>query len=227
MPAAITGLPRAAGILARAGLIRPERPDRLLRAGLAMRRWGLTPAAGYAAAAARFPDVTGLIDERGELSFLDIHRRSNALAHALLERGVGEGSLVGMLCRNHRWFVEASVALAKAGADVIYLNPGSAGPQLAEIIEREGVTGVIHDQEFAPPDLKLRDGKLVAWPDGAAPDDSLEALIAGRPRTPPARPRRESKVVMLTSGTAGTDELPRTATGKLIRRELGALEETP
>jgi fatty-acyl-CoA synthase len=227
VPAAITGLPRAAGVLARAGLIRPERPDRLLRAGLAMRRWGLTPAAGYAAAAARFPDATGLIDERGELTFAEIHGRSNALAHALLERRVGNGSLMGMLCRNHRWFVEASVGLAKAGADVIYLNPGSAGPQLVEIIEREGVTGLVYDQEFAPPHLELRDGQLVAWHDGAAPDDSLEALIAGRPRTLPPRPRRESKVVMLTSGTTGTPKGARPGQPKSLMPAVAMLARIP
>jgi acyl-CoA synthetase (AMP-forming)/AMP-acid ligase II len=227
VPAAITALPRAASVLTRAGLIRPERPDRLLRAGLAMRRWGLTPAAGYAAAAARFPDATGLIDERGELTFAEIHGRSNALAHALLQRGIGEGSLVGMLCRNHRWFVEASVALAKAGADVIYLNPGSAGPQLAEIIEREGVTGLIYDQELGPPDLELRDGQLLAWHDGAAPDDSLEALIADRPRIPPPSPRRESKVVMLTSGTTGTPKGARPGQPKSLMPAVAMLARIP
>jgi len=46
--------------LARAGIIRPQRPDRLLRAGAALARWGATPAAGYTAAAARYPDALGL-----------------------------------------------------------------------------------------------------------------------------------------------------------------------
>ena len=45
-----------ARVLARAGLLTPVRPDRLLGMGLAVLRWGITPATGYAAGAARHPD---------------------------------------------------------------------------------------------------------------------------------------------------------------------------
>ena len=42
------------------GVLRPERPDRTGRALLALKRWGATPAAGYTAAAIRFPDATAM-----------------------------------------------------------------------------------------------------------------------------------------------------------------------
>src|SRR3954471_18473061 len=77
--------------LARAGLVRPERPDTLARLLQILVRWGATPAAAAAASAARYPEETGLIDELGELTFSEIHRRSNALANALSDRGVLEG----------------------------------------------------------------------------------------------------------------------------------------
>ena len=41
------------------------------------------------------------------------------------------------MARNHRGFVEATVAAAKLGADLIYLNTAFAGPQLVDVLERE------------------------------------------------------------------------------------------
>ena len=52
------------------------------------------------------------------------------------------------MARNHRGFVEATVAAAKLGADLIYLNTAFSGPQLVDVLEREDPTVVIHDEEF-------------------------------------------------------------------------------
>jgi fatty-acyl-CoA synthase len=63
-----------------AGVIRPTRPDKLGRILLTLHRWGPTPAAGYTAAAIRYPDEIAIIDELGTLTFADVHKRTNALA---------------------------------------------------------------------------------------------------------------------------------------------------
>jgi hypothetical protein len=68
--------------LTKAGIIRPSRPDRLLQTGIALVRWGPTPAAAYTVNAARYPDEVAIVDEAGTLTFLEVHRRTNALAHA-------------------------------------------------------------------------------------------------------------------------------------------------
>ena len=94
------------------------------------------------------PDRVGLVDELGELTFGELHQRSNALAHALRELGVGEGDSVALMCRNHRDFVDASIAAAKLGADILYLNTAFAGPQLVEVLEREEPAVVVYDEEF-------------------------------------------------------------------------------
>ncbi len=70
-------------------------------------RWGFTPAAGYATAAARYPDDPAIIDEHGTVTFAELDRRTSAIARGLQEAGVGEGDRVALLCRNHRGFVEA------------------------------------------------------------------------------------------------------------------------
>src|SRR4029079_9227304 len=135
--------------LARAGIVRPQRPDRLLHAASALIRWGATPAAGFTAAASRFPDDLAIIDEAGTLTFREVHERTNALAHALAAEGVGPGDRVAIMCRNHRGWVEAYVATNKLGAHALFLNTAFSGPQLADVAEREAPKALIHDEEFA------------------------------------------------------------------------------
>ena len=67
----------------RARLIAPMRPDKYLRMGAAMRRVGMTATVGFATAAQRCGDRTGLIDERGTLTWKQIDDRCDALAAAL------------------------------------------------------------------------------------------------------------------------------------------------
>ena len=86
------------------------------------------------------------------------------------------------MCRNHRGFIDAIVATAKVGADILLLNTAFAGPQLVDVLEREGPQVVIHDEEFtgllAKADI---DTRLLGWVDdeSALDDDvtSIEALI--------------------------------------------------
>ena len=102
--------------LAGAGVIRPLRPDHLARVALTVSRWGASPAAGIAGAAITDPDREMLIDDAGELSFAAVHARSNALARALRAEGIGAGDGVAIMCRNHRGFVEATLAVCASSA---------------------------------------------------------------------------------------------------------------
>ena len=135
-------------VLAESGIIRPYSPLALARAGRILQQWGTGPAGGFLAMATLLPDRVWIIDERGDLTFGEVDRRTNALARALHGLGVGEGDSVALMARNHRGFVEATIAAAKLGADLIYLNTAFAGPQLVDVLEREGPTVVIHDEEF-------------------------------------------------------------------------------
>jgi fatty-acyl-CoA synthase len=108
--------------LARAGVAKPARPDRLVRALKALRAWGKTPAAGYGVSAARYPDEPAIIDELGTITFAELDRRTNAIARRWKADGLGPGSSIAILCRNHRGFVEATLSASKTGADMLYLN---------------------------------------------------------------------------------------------------------
>src|ERR1035437_2562191 len=134
--------------LIRAGVAKPSRPDRSLRALWGLRRWGPTLAAGCLRAAARYPGAAAIADELGVLTFADVEARTNALARGLSDHGVQEGDRIALMCRNHRWFIEASVACAKLGAHAVYLNTAFAGPQLTAVLGSENPAAVIYDQEF-------------------------------------------------------------------------------
>jgi acyl-CoA synthetase (AMP-forming)/AMP-acid ligase II len=193
--------------LTEVGYVRPMRPDKLLRTGLALARWGPTPAAGYTSGAIMYPNELAIIDELGSLTFSEVHRRTNALAHALAERGIEEDDNVAILCRNHRGFVDVTVALSKLGANALYLNTGFAGPQIAEVCDREDAKAIVYDEEFI--DLVSEGAedrkRYVAWTDGEIDheDDVLERLIEEGDPSDLSPPDEKGRVVILTSGTTG------------------------
>src|SRR3954465_4436843 len=144
----LSGKAFTARTLVESRMFGPTRPDKLVRSLLALNRWGPTAAAGYCVSAIRHPDAVSIIDELGSLTFDEVHRRTNALAHALGDAGLNEGDGVAIMCRNHRGFVEATVACSKLGASALYLNTAFAGPQIADVLERENPGAVIYDEEF-------------------------------------------------------------------------------
>ncbi|MGI8779776.1 MAG: acyl-CoA synthetase [Solirubrobacteraceae bacterium] len=207
-PGQVAGKLQTVATLARAGIIRPQRPDRLLHAAVALIRWGATPAAGYKAAASRYPDDLGLIDESGTLTFKEIHERSNALAHALAREGVNAGDAVAIMCRNHRGWVHAYVATNKLGATALFMNTAFSGPQLADVAEREDPAAIIFDEEFTGVLEAAAKGRkrYVAWhePETDRSDTTLDELMADGDRTDLAPPPDQGKALILTSGTTGT-----------------------
>jgi fatty-acyl-CoA synthase len=195
-------------VFSEVGLIRPIRPDKLARVAGRYVRWGASPALGSAANAITHPDSTAIIDEAGALTWEETHRRSNALARALGGEGVGPEDGVAIMCRNHRYFIETTMACAKLGAVALYLNTAFAGPQLSDVLEREKPAALIYDQEFTEllsgPSEGLR--KFVGWEEQEGTDETtLEQLIAGTDRDDDLDPPPESgRYIILTSGTTGT-----------------------
>ncbi len=200
--------------LVEAGVIHPVRPDKLALFLRVLARWGASPAAGISGAAINHPDEPMVEDEAGSLTFAEVHRRSNALARGLAAEGVGEGNGVAIMCRNHRGFIEATLALSKLGATGLYLNTAFAAPQLAGVVEREEPVALIYDGEFgrlleqaaeAGKEIGLR--RFVAWTDGGgegASDRSLDELMSASDDGDLDPPAESSRFVILTSGTTGT-----------------------
>ena len=127
---------RAAAAVAATTMLPFERPDRIARALMSAAPWGV----GLAGCSRPPPAGTpGTGDHR--------RRRRDHLPRAVAAqrpRGRGlrcsawrPGNTVGVMCRNHRTFVEAAVGVARTGADLVLLNTGFPGPQLADVVASE------------------------------------------------------------------------------------------
>jgi acyl-CoA synthetase (AMP-forming)/AMP-acid ligase II len=200
-------------LLAAAGVLAPVRPDRAATFPVAYLRYRFTPATAYAIGARRHPHRLAVVDDRGTLTFAEIHRRTDRLARAFVDRGITDRGTtdrerLGLLCHNHRTPVEVLIAAAKVGADVVLLNPGLSAEQIAAAIEEQGVTTVVADDDLTDRLIHLPDGvtRIRGWtgaPRTATGDDSIEQLIAAAGRAPlPFRPR-VGRTIVLTSGTTG------------------------
>ncbi len=212
---AIPGLDRLASVgdllftMVQSGVIAPLRPDKYLRIMAAAQREGLSVTSGFAMSAQRCPNRAALIDELGTLTFAEIDQRSDALA-AGLQKLDGGADTIGIMCRNHRGFVESLIAANRIGAHALLLNTSFAGPALAEVVEREGVDAVIYDEEFAATvDRALADrpaaARIIAWTDDPdAHDLTVEKMIAANSGQHPIKSDSAGKLILLTSGTTGT-----------------------
>ena len=215
---------RAVAELRRAGMIGGGPLRQTVEGFRAIGQFGQLGAASRVAAL-RHGDRVGLIDELGSLTFDELNQRSDGLACVLRDRGVGEEDCIGVLCRNHRGFLDITFAAAKLGARTLYLNTDFGGPQLRDVCAREDVSLLVHDEEYDNliGEVSPRHGSVLAWHDGDAGDrETLGSLIAagaGRVVDPPSR---HARVVLLTSGTTGTPKgAPRSASKSLA--PIGAL----
>jgi fatty-acyl-CoA synthase len=185
----------AAGVplaVARSGLWRPIHPAHVLGIERALRNWGQSMAALGAVAAVRYPERAAVIDENGTTSYGELDRRVERIAAGLhADHKIVAGSKVAILCRNHRGFLEATLAASRVGAGVLFVNTEFAPPQLAAVLERHAPDLLVHDAEFAVP---------AGIP--AVPSD-LAALVASDASAAP-RPESPGHITILTSGTTGT-----------------------
>ncbi|MGP3915834.1 AMP-binding protein [Nonomuraea sp. 10N515B] len=182
--------------LTRNGLLAPVPPAALARMVEAYRHFHVSPAAGVAMAAARWPERRAVVDEAGSLTFAELNERAAALAAGLRRRhGVGPGRTVAVMWPNDRGFLTAVAAVSRLGADLLLLNTGLAGPRLREVLRREGAHALIAAPDLPPVDVA---GPRVTDLDELTREGGLSG--AG-PQEPP---RRAGRLVLLTSGTTGT-----------------------
>lgn len=175
----------------------------------------------------KYANLPAVVDERGTLTYKQVDDQSWALAHGLQRLGVSAGSVVGVLCRDHRGLVITMAACGKVGARMVLMNTGFAKPQFAEVCEREHVTVVLHDSEFLglldalPPDLP----RVLTWVDDGADVPAgaqmLDDIIAANSTAPLPPPSKAGGSVILTSGTTGLPKgAPREAVSPLATAQI-------
>lgn len=175
----------------------------------------------------KYAGLPAVVDERGTLTYRQVNDQSWALARGLQGLGVTEGSVVGLLCRDHRGLILAMAACGKLGARLVLMNTGFAKPQFAQVCEREGVKVVLHDSEFLglldalPADMP----RVLTWVDEGteipAGAQTLDAIIAANSTDPLPPPSKAGGSVILTSGTTGLPKgAPRSSVSPLASAQI-------
>ncbi len=98
--------------------------------------------------AARHPDATALVFEGQRLSYAELNRRANRIAHHLREQGVGPDVLVGLAVERSLEMVVGLVAVLKAGGAYLPLDPDAPADRLAYIIDDAGLTLLLTQQHL-------------------------------------------------------------------------------
>ena len=226
-PGAIERGRRAFRALHKAGLLQPRF---LVSMGRGAARHGGSFGAVIAGARLLRGDETAIVDDAGSLTFRELEDRVLKIAQGLRETGVGPGENVGILCRNHRGFVESTAAVNALGADVLFLNTGFAGPQLGEVLDREGADTLVYDEEFS--EIVASHGgerqRFLAWHEGESAVPTLDDLVRENAPASPLKPKKTGKTTILTSGTTGTPKGARRDNSEQDPMSgLGVLEALP
>ncbi|MBK8064993.1 MAG: AMP-binding protein [Betaproteobacteria bacterium] len=141
------------------------------------------------------------------LTFGEFEAQSSRLAGALAARGVAVGDRVVLLMGNRIEFLVVFMAVVKAGAIAITLNPRLSGPEVGYILGDATPRAVFFDAETR--DILERSGASVPLricTGGPAQGDELShaALCAeGDLQPPPVPPEFDDCMIGYTSGTTG------------------------
>ncbi|NVZ51279.1 non-ribosomal peptide synthetase, partial [Pseudomonas sp. B6002] len=91
------------------------------------------------AQAANTPDAPALVFGQQRLSYSELNRRANRLAHRLIEAGVGPDVLVGLAVERSVEMVVGLLAVLKAGGAYVPLDPEYPRERLAYMLDDSGV----------------------------------------------------------------------------------------
>ncbi|MFI7131019.1 amino acid adenylation domain-containing protein, partial [Nonomuraea sp. NPDC050153] len=155
----------------------------------------------FEARVAAVPDAVAVVGDGVELSFAEVDGRANRLARLLVGRGVGVESVVGVCLERGVDLVVALLAVLKAGAAYLPVDPEYPVERMAYLVEQAGAVCVITSSAVRSPSgverVVLDDPAVVAELAGL-PDRGLSAVERGGVLT-----GANAAYVMFTSGSTG------------------------
>ncbi|WP_435635617.1 amino acid adenylation domain-containing protein [Pseudomonas solani] len=103
----------------------------------------------------RNPDAPALAFGAEQLSYAELNRRANRLAHTLIAQGVGPDSLVGIAVERSIEMVMGLLAILKAGGAYVPLDPEYPAERLAYMLDDSAVKLLLSQSHL---DLPLAEG---------------------------------------------------------------------
>ncbi|MNG60426.1 Linear gramicidin synthase subunit B [compost metagenome] len=117
------------------------------------------------------PDATALVFGEQSLSYLELNRQANRLAHHLKARGVGADRLVGLSVDRGLSMIVGLLAILKAGGAYVPLDPTYPQERLAYMMQDSGLALLLtqaHLRDALPTPDGVTTLVLDASPDGLA-----------------------------------------------------------
>jgi amino acid adenylation domain-containing protein len=96
------------------------------------------------------PDKVALVSGGRRLTYSQVERGANQLAHALIDRGVTRGDRVLLLLANGPELVMGIFAALKAGAAFVVVNPTTKAEKLAYLLRDSGARALLTSSGRAP-----------------------------------------------------------------------------
>ncbi|MEV6876688.1 AMP-binding protein [Amycolatopsis sp. NPDC051128] len=159
------------------------------------------------------PGREALYAEGRTLTYRELDRRANRLAHHFAAAGIGAGDHVGCHLMNGPEYLETMLALLKIRAVPINVNFRYVRDELRYLYDNADLVGLVYDTEFAGrvaavlPDVPRLRHLLAVGPGGDLPAGSLryEEALAVRPDDRAGFPARSADdlVIIYTGGTTG------------------------
>ncbi|MBT55573.1 MAG: hypothetical protein CMF72_19515 [Mameliella sp.] len=118
------------------------------------------------------PEAVAIRTGDHELSYAGLNTRANRLAHHLASREIGQGAVVGLCLDRSADLITAMLAVHKAGAAYVPLDPGFPPDRLAYILRDSGASAVLTGGDAA---------RSLDMPDGVAEIDVAQALSHAAP----------------------------------------------
>ncbi len=144
--------------------------------------------------AARTPDAVALSWQGGERSYAALDQGSDRLAAGLARRGVAAGTRVGVFLERGPEWIESLLAVLKAGAVYVPLDPGNPAERTRYVLEDSGASLVLTAQALRGR-LPEFGGEIVVMDDVVDDADALPHSLAPSPSS--------LAYVVYTSGSTG------------------------
>ena len=162
------------------------------------------------------PDREALVVGFGDvrLSYAELDRRANRLAHHLAASGIGPGDHVAAYLYNGNEFVETMLAAFKLRAAVVNVNYRYVAAELDYLLRDSDAKAIVYDARFTPtlaevtgaaegPPLLGR--RLAVGPGPTVPGSTRyeEALAGASPVRPEVGRSGDDRYLLYTGGTTG------------------------